>query len=210
MNVLHVCASPRPFQESVSKQLAAAFFAKLTELNPDINVINVDLYQNKPPFLSYEAFRAFWLPIQQPGYQPTGTEQKATSYAVTQAQQFRDSDIIVLSMPLWNGGMPAIMKAWIEQTMVPNLVFTIEDGQVKPSHQIRKAIVLASAGVTLKEDDPADALTPQVMAAMNFVGVQDVASAWADGQDTPQAEDHMLMAMEAVEDLAEEVAQMKF
>ncbi|OQA26288.1 MAG: FMN-dependent NADH-azoreductase 1 [Verrucomicrobia bacterium ADurb.Bin345] len=210
MNVLHVCASPRPFQESVSKQLAAAFFAKLTELNPDINVINVDLYHSPPPFLNYEGYRAFWMPIKQPGYQPTAAEQKATGYAVAQAQQFRDSDIIVLSMPLWNCGMPAIMKAWFEQVMVPNLVFTLEEGAVRPSHQVRKAIVLASAGIVLKEGDPADALTPQVEAAMKYVGVTDIASAWADGQDTPQAEDRMLMAMEAVEDLAEEVAQMKF
>ena len=44
MNVLHICANPRPVQESVSKQLATAFFMRLAERNPDINVTNVDLY----------------------------------------------------------------------------------------------------------------------------------------------------------------------
>lgn len=208
MNVLHVCASPRPYQESVSKQLAAAFVAKLTELNADVNVTNVDLYHTVPPFLSNDALRAFWLPVTQPGYELSGAEKKASEYARTQAQQFRDHDVLILSMPLWNCGMPAIMKAWLDQVMVPNLVFTVEEGQIRPSHQVRKVIVLASSGVALKEGDPSDALTPQVIAAMSYIGVQDVASAWADGQDTPQAAEHLQMAMEAVEDLAEEVATM--
>ena len=60
MNVLHVCASPRPTEESVSKQLAIAFFTKMAELNPDVDVTNVDLYHNPPPFLSYYAYRAMW------------------------------------------------------------------------------------------------------------------------------------------------------
>lgn len=210
MNVLHVCASPRPFQESVSKQLAAAFFAKLAELNPDVNVTNVDLYQNPPPYLSYAAYRAFWMPVTAPGYEPTAEEKKATEYARTQAQQFRDTDVLVLSMPMWNCGVPAIMKAWLDQVLVPNLVFTIENGEIRPSHQIRKVIVLASAGIPLKEDDPMDALTPQIRAAMKYIGLTDIAAAWADAQDTVESEKHKALAMEAVEDLAEEVATLQF
>ena len=36
MNVLHICANPRPVEESASKQLATAFFGKLLEANPDL------------------------------------------------------------------------------------------------------------------------------------------------------------------------------
>lgn len=209
MNVLHVCSSPRPFQESVSKQLAATFFSKLTELNPDVNVINVDLYQNPPPYLSYSAFRAFWMPIIALGYVPTAEEKKAAEYAMAQAQQFRDSDVVVFSMPMWNCGMPAIAKAWLDQVLVPNVVFTIENGEVRPSHQVRKVVLLASAGIPLKEDDPMDALTPQLRAAMKYIGINDIASAWADAQDTPLAQQHKDLATEAAEDLAEEIAGMQ-
>ena len=54
MNVLHVIANPRPAETSASKKLAFEFFATLTEKNPDVMVNNVDLYQNKPPFVSAE------------------------------------------------------------------------------------------------------------------------------------------------------------
>jgi len=208
MNVLHVCASPRPISESIPKQLAAAFFGKLTELNEDINVTNLDLYQTKPPFLSYDAYRAFWMPITEPGYTPTEAETRAIKYGTEHAQTLRDSDVLVMSMPLWNGGMPAIMKAWIDQVMVPGLVFNVEAGEIRPSHQVRKGIILASSGITLKQDDPADALSPQIEAFLNYIGVRDIATAWADGQDSFDAAERKEMAMEAAQDLAEEVAEM--
>ena len=59
MNVLHVIANPRPAEISSSKKLAFEFFAALTEKNPDVVVNNVDLYQNKPPYVSAEALNYF-------------------------------------------------------------------------------------------------------------------------------------------------------
>ena len=55
MNVLHICANPKPTEDSASKQLAITFFSKLIEIDPDIEITNVDLYQDPPPFLSYSA-----------------------------------------------------------------------------------------------------------------------------------------------------------
>ena len=46
MNILHVCANPKPTEESVSKQLAAAFFTKLIELRPEAELVNV--FANHP------------------------------------------------------------------------------------------------------------------------------------------------------------------
>ena len=43
MNILHVCANPKPTEESISKQLASAFFGKVIEWKPDVGVVNVDL-----------------------------------------------------------------------------------------------------------------------------------------------------------------------
>ena len=57
MNILHVCANPKPTEEAISKQLASAFFGKLIELKPEVELINVDLYDEKPPFFSYELYK---------------------------------------------------------------------------------------------------------------------------------------------------------
>ena len=62
MNVLHLIANPKPSETSVSKKLALEFFSTLMEKDPDVVVENVDLYQNKPPFVSADALNYFWRP----------------------------------------------------------------------------------------------------------------------------------------------------
>ena len=210
MNLLHICASTKPIDVSTSKQLAAAFFVRLAESNKDINVTNMDLYNNPPPFLGNDAYRYFWNPIFQPGYIPTAAEKNAASYALSQTKIFEDTDVFVLTMPLWNCGMPAIMKAWLDQVLVPGVVFKYEAGSIIPLHHITKVVLLASSGDIVKEDDPQDQLTPQLNAILNSIGITDLAIAWADGQDPRHldAEERKATAIEAAQELADDVAEM--
>jgi len=212
MNVMHVCANPRPISESTSKQMAASFFAKLAELNPDVNVTNVDLYQSRPPVVSGAALMCWWNSGLSENYQPTPAEQKATNYARQQCALLKDTDILVLTMPVWNNSMPAIMKAWIDQVMIPNQMFMVgADGTLQPLHHIRRVILLISSAEVFKENDPADGLTPAIRATFNAIGISDIVVAWADGQDKDRRSDAGLrkeMAMEAAQELAEETAEM--
>lgn len=210
MNVLHVVANPRPIEESVSKQLAAAFFGKLLEVNPDITVNNVDLYQEPPPYLSYEAFRRLWTPQRDPAYKPTNKEENAIAYAKAQAEMLVQADVLVLTMPMWAGGPPAILKAWLDQVIQPEILFTTnEDGSIKPLHQLRKVILLIASGDVYKENDPRDGLVPTIRNSFGFVGVTDIEIAWADGQDPryfSDSADRKQTAIEMTEELAEDVA----
>ena len=210
MKVLHVCANPKPTEDSASKQLATAFFAKLVEINPDIDIINLDLYHEQPPFLSYEAIRGFWFPIYIQGYTATKEETAAMSYAMEQSRVFNAADVVVLTVPMWNYTMPAIMKAWMDQILTPGSTFTLtkEEG-IKPLHHVRKLVMLVSSGGQYKEGDPRDSLTTQVEYAFGWIGIEDIGTAWADGQDAflyPDGEAHKSVAREAAQELAEEVA----
>ena len=211
MNVLHICANPRPVQESVSKQLAAAFFMRLAERNPDINVTNVDLYQSPPPFLTLPAFRAVWQPLVEEGYKPTTGEYNATAYSRQHVEQVKQADVLVLTMPMWNFSMPSIMKAWLDQVIVPNGTFVIEDGGTKPLHRLQKVVLLISSADDFKEDDPRDGLTRELRATFEFIGVSDISIAWADGQyghGEDEAKEHKEIATETAQDIADEVAEM--
>ena len=102
-----------------------------------------------------------------------------------------------------------IMKAWIDQVMVPNQIFSYGVAGALPLHHIKQAIVLVSSGETFKEGDASDALTPEVNALMKYLGIQEVAFAWADGQDPithHDGEERKALAMEAAQELAEDLA----
>ncbi len=211
MNVLHVCANPKPTEESVSKQLAAAFFGKLIELKPEVELVNVDLYDEKPPFYSYELYKRVWYPVFDESYEPAKVEEMAMNYAAKQAEAFNNADVLVLTMPMWNYSTPAIMKAWIDQVLCPGLTFSIskEDG-VKPLHKIKSIVLLVSSGGVYKEDDERDALTRQVRHGFEFIGVNDLEIVWAEGQNPlffEDCEENKLMAIEAASEIAEDIAE---
>ena len=214
MNVLHVCANPKPTEESVSKQLAAAFFAKLIELKPEVELVNVNLYDEKPPFFSYELYKRAWYPVFDESYEPSKVEEMAMNYAAKQADLFNAADVLVLTMPMWNFTVPAIMKAWIDQVIAPGLTFSIsrEDG-IKPLHKVKSIVLLVASGGVYKEGDERDALTSQIRAAFGFIGIDDIEIVWAEGQNPlffDNHEENKALAIEAASEIAEDVAEMDF
>lgn len=210
MNILHVCANPKPVEQSVSKQLAARFFGKLLELNPDVELNNIDLYQDKPPYYSNDLFRRMWMPVFDPVYEPSKAEEAAMNYAQKQIDELKKADVLVLTMPMWNFSAPGVMKAWMDQVLAPGLMFEISENGPKPLHNITSIVLLVASGGVYKEGDERDALTRQVTAAFGFIGVTDIRIAWADGQNPLFFSDSQLrrdMAFDAAEEIAEELAE---
>ena len=213
MNILHVCANPKPTEEAISKQLASAFFGKLIELKPEVELINVDLYDEKPPFFSYELYKRVWYPVFNSDYAPNKAEEMSTNYADAQIEKFNDADILVLTMPMWNYSVPAIMKAWIDQVLLPGKTFSIskEEG-INGLHKIKRIVLLVSSGAAYKEDDDRDALSRQVRHAFEFVGINEIDVVWAEGQNPmffDNAEESKSFAIEAAIEAAEDIAEME-
>jgi len=209
MNVLHVIANPRPAETSVSKKLAFEFFAALMEKNPDVVVNNVDLYQNKPPYVSAEALNYFWGPIANPAYIPSKAEETAANFSNNNAQALMDADVLVLTMPVWLNSMPAILKAWLDQVLVPGKMFEFGAEGLVPTHHLRTVVLLVSSDQVYKEGDVRDGLTPALRAIFAYIGVEDVQIAWADGQDASRhfdSEQRREMAIEAAREIAEDIA----
>jgi FMN-dependent NADH-azoreductase len=211
MNVLHVIANPRPAETSSSKKLALEFFTTLTEKNPDVVVNNVDLYQNKPPFVTAEALNYFWGPVADSTYIPSKAEETAANFSNNNAQAIVDADVVVLTLPVWLNCMPAILKAWLDQVIVPGKMFNFGPGGVVPCHHVKTVVLLVSSDQVYKEGDVLDGLTPAIRAIFGFIGIEDIQIAWADGQDSSRhfdsAERHE-MACEAAREIAEEIAEM--
>ena len=213
MNILHVCANPKPTEESISKQIASAFIGKLIELKPEVELVNVDLYDEKPPFYSYDLYKRAWYPVFNEGYEPTKVEEMSLNYANGQIEKFKKADVLVLTMPMWNYSVPAIMKAWIDQILLPGHTFSInkEDG-VQGLHKIKRIVMLVSSGGVYKEDDDRDALTRQIRHGFEFIGIHGIDVVWAEGQNPlffDNSEENKAVAMEAATEVAEEIAEIE-
>lgn len=203
MNILHVIANPKPAAEANSKQLAATFFAALKKANPSASVTEVDLYANPPPFYTYDVYRHFWYPVFDASYEASPREKLASAYALEQCRLFKAADVVVLTSPMWNFSLPAILKAWLDQVIMPNVTFTISSSGVKGLHKVRKVVLLASSGGAYEAGDGRDHLSAELRTAFGFMGIKDVDIAWAQGQNPFFFKDHAERKARAVSEAAD-------
>lgn len=210
MNILHVCADPQPMEEAASKQIAASFFAQIVTQNENAKITNLDLTQDHPADYTTEEFRNFWYPVLIDGYVPTREEEQAAAYAREQAAVLQESDILVLTMPMWNYSMPAMMKAWLDHVLSPGLLYSITDHGNEARHHIKKLVLLVSSHDVFSEGDSRDGLSPAIETSFEEIGVTDISVIWADGQNPKKHvdfEQRKAMAVEAAEELAEEICE---
>ena len=208
MKIVNIVANPKPTSESSSKLEAQAFFDVLEPENKEWEYEEIDLYQDPPPFYDYDQYRYFWAPVFDPSYDPTEKEKRAVEYAQRQARIFNEADILVLTAPMWNFGIPGILKTWIDQVLSPGLTFTLGTAGVKGLHKIKKVLLMTSSGGVYGKDGRPDTLLPQVKSAFGFVGIDDVDVVWADGQNPFFFKDHeerKSKAIEGARDLAREM-----
>lgn len=209
MNVLHIIANPKPLAEAHSKQLSEAFFKALKGKQPQVTLKEVNLYKNPPPYYDYETYRHFWYPVFDASYTPTDAEKTAVQYSLAQCELFNTADLLVVTAPMWNFGIPAILKAWIDQVIIPNVTFAMGPGGVKGLHRIRKVVVLTSSGGVYAPGDLRDGIRNSLTSAMGFAGIKDVEVVWSEGQNPFFHTDHAVRhasAVKAAAALGEKVA----
>ncbi|GAA4800177.1 FMN-dependent NADH-azoreductase [Olivibacter ginsenosidimutans] len=108
--ILHVISSPRG-KNSCSIQLAEAIIEKLTRTYHDVSVIERDLLKEPPPFLSDRQIAAFYKPSDQLNQE----ERDILSYSDKAVEEIQEAQLLVIGIPMYNLGIPAILKAWIDQ-----------------------------------------------------------------------------------------------
>jgi FMN-dependent NADH-azoreductase len=165
--VLEVLASGR-HEGSVSRMLSADLVGALEERHGSMEIARRDL--NKAlPFVD-EA----WIAANFTAPEERSAEQRqvlAASDALV--AELKTADILVIGTPIYNFGVPAALKAWIDMVARARLTFRYTDSGPKGLLEGKKAyLVIASGGVPV--DSAVDFATPYLRHALAFLGITDV------------------------------------
>ena len=143
--LLHISASPRG-PESESLAIAASFLDALREERPDIATATFDLWDGTLPAFGPAAAAAKMAVFA--GQRPAG-EQAAAWQAVTSTfARFAAADYYLFSVPMWNHGIPYVLKQFIDVVSQPGMVFSFD-----PEHGYtglltgRRAVVVYTSAV---------------------------------------------------------------
>jgi FMN-dependent NADH-azoreductase len=118
--LLHVSASPRGAR-SESLALAETFLGVYAEAHPEITIEQFDLWDGTLPEFGPPAAEAKMAVFA--GQEPTGGAASAWRDARDTFDRFAAADRYLFSVPMWNHGIPYILKQLIDVISQPGLVF---------------------------------------------------------------------------------------
>lgn len=164
--ILRIDASMR-VNGSVSRELADKLVAKLTE-QPNTKVKNRDLTQSVP-FVD-EA----WINANFTDPAERSAEQRAVlAQSDALVAELKQADTLVIATPIYNFGVPAAFKAWIDMVARARETFRYtENGPVGLLEGKNAYVIITSGGTELGTD--IDFVSGWIKHVLGFIGITDV------------------------------------
>ncbi len=173
LKVLEVAASGRN-DGSVSRMLSADLVGALEERHGTIELNRRDLSRGLP-FVDDA-----WINANFTAPEERSAEQRAVlAESDALVAELKAADVLVIGSPIYNFGVPAALKAWVDMVARARLTFRYTENGPKGLLDGKKAyVVIASGGVPV--DSPVDFATPYLRHALAFIGITDVEVIAAD------------------------------
>ena len=169
--ILHLQCSPRG-AAAFSSRMAAEVTARFRARDPAARVVFRDLAANPPPLVDAGFSAAI---IGPPGGTPP-----ALAVSEVLIQELEAADMVVIATPMHNFGVPAVLKAWVDQIVRIHRTFaSTQAGKVGKLHDRPAWLVVASGGwftgpsPTGAPAQP-DFLTPYVRTVLETIGIRDL------------------------------------
>jgi FMN-dependent NADH-azoreductase len=103
----------------------------------------------------------------------TEDQHKSLITSDTLVDELNDAELIVIGLPIYNFGVPAAFKAWIDQVVRSKLTFQYTDtGPVGLLNNKKAYIIVASGGTKLGTE--LDFISDYVRHVLAFIGITDI------------------------------------
>jgi len=195
-HLLHLDASARPGlagkdeHGSHSRNLTHRFVSQWQSRRAKDSVTYRDIGQNPPSYVSHD-----WIAS---AFTPPERHEPWMKDALAESDQLVDeliaADVLVIGTPLYNFGMPAALKAWIDQVVRLGRTVGIDETKHpdpylpllgdRPRHAV---ILTARGGIGFGpggEMAHMNHLEPNLITALNFIGITRIHQIAIEGQET--------------------------
>ncbi|NMH66598.1 FMN-dependent NADH-azoreductase [Shewanella salipaludis] len=200
MKLLHLTVSPN-LEGSSSRKVAARLLARLADSYPRLEETLLDLSQQPLPHLDELTTSAFLTPVAQ----RTPAQQQAVQLSDLMVDMLLDCELLLLSSPMWNLGLPSVLKAWFDHITRAGRTFGFTDQGTKVGLVPNKKVYLVVSSGGVFSSGPwaqDDCFTPYVRKALAYIGITDLTVIRVDGTHDPLTRDTALQnALQAVDSL---------
>jgi len=184
LNVLVVTSSARQ-SNSVTRHFAHEMLDELRHQHEHVNVRQRDVSIGLP-FVDEKWVSASFTPEEQ----RTDEHKAALSISNNLVDELKLADVVLIAAPIYNFGVPASLKAWIDQIARVGLTFNhTENGPVGTLQNKKAYIVIASGRGGTQIGSEIDFASGYLRHVLGFIGISDVSiiSAEQFDEDNEQA-----------------------
>lgn len=193
--ILHIISSPMGGVSS-STRLGNAIIEQLLHRYPGSIVTTNNVSEEVYMHLGSQQIEAYHAAVT--GYTPEHISTLQPSD--TAVQELENADIVVISLPMYNFGLPSALKAWIDHVVRAGKTFSYGSGQPEGLLKNKKAyLAIASGGVysegPLQRFDFAE---PYLRFILSFIGITDVTTYRVEGVSVSGVKDALEKGLASV------------
>lgn len=184
MNLLHIKVSPN-INGSSSREVSDYLVDRLKKKYPDINEKIIDLSKEPLPHLDSCTVEAFLTKPDERKEQ----QKEAVQLSDRMIALLFDSDLLVISSPIWNLGLPSVLKAWFDHITRAGRTFRFTDASGSKMGLVpNKTVYIVVSSGSIFSHGPLvshDQFTPYVKYAFQYIGITDLNFIRIDGTHDP-------------------------
>jgi FMN-dependent NADH-azoreductase len=179
--LLYIEASPRK-SRSKSIQVAQFFLSELQKAHPSVEIDKMDLWSTELPAFDGDTVDAKYAILH--GQPLTPDQAKAWKRVETVIERFKSADGYLISLPMWNFGVPYVLKHYIDVIVQPGLTFSYSPTEgYKGLVTNKKAVIVYARGGAYGPGTGAEGYDLQsktLGGILGFVGITDVTSIFVE------------------------------
>jgi FMN-dependent NADH-azoreductase len=175
MNILQVNSSARR-EGSHSTRIANRIVGRLRDANPGATLTVRDLTATPHPVMDEAALAALFTPAGQ----RTGEQAARVALDGALIAEIAAADVVVLGVPMYNFGVPAQLKNWIDAISRAGVTFRYSANGPEGLLKGKKVYVALARGGKYR-NTPADSQVPYLSTVLAFLGMTDVHFVYAEG-----------------------------
>ena len=181
-SLLKIDVSPRG-DASYSRQIGSTFLQAWQAANPGATVTTRDLAKQQPTYIDVQWIGGAFTPPDQ----HTEEHKAALKLSDEIIAEVQAAETILITTPLYNFQLPAVLKAWIDHLVRAGLTFNYtEQGPVGQLTGKKVYVIVASGGDYSKGSpyESYDFLSPYLRHILGFIGITNVEILLAGGAST--------------------------
>jgi FMN-dependent NADH-azoreductase len=172
--ILHIIATPRG-DESRTLKVSGSFLESLKNKYPSCAIDALDLFKDKLPPLTLKMVSGKYVLLS--GKDLSGELKEAWTDIERAITRFLSADAYLISAPMWNFGIPYVLKHYIDIILQPKYLFRYTDKGPEGLAKNKKMAVITSRGGDYSAASPFhsyDYQEPYLRAIFNLAGITDI------------------------------------